>query len=171
VAWASGGRRRAAGSGGSDLGAEVSDETSGLRWGADGGARMGHSAWMGSPMAVSGWGRESRTQQLGLRPRRLTKERGREPRAREQRRARIEAAIPSASSDSARRLLPNCLPCRAREQGWSQRKGRCGRRWWTFHRRCEDGGFGDLASIDGATGGGCANLPRTAGKEIWLSFH
>jgi hypothetical protein len=36
---------------------------------------MGHDAWMGSPMAVGGWGRESRTQQLGLRPRQLTKER------------------------------------------------------------------------------------------------
>jgi hypothetical protein len=53
----------------------VSEETGGLRWGADGGARMGHDAWMGSPMAVGGWGRESRTQQLGLRPRQLTKER------------------------------------------------------------------------------------------------
>jgi hypothetical protein len=42
--------------------------------------------------------------------------------------------------------------------------------WRTFHRRCEDGGFGDLASIDGVTGGKCANLPRTAGEEIWLSF-
>jgi hypothetical protein len=78
---------------------------------------------MGSPMAVGGWGRESRTQQLGLRPRRLTNEQGREPWAREQRRARIEAAIPSASSDSAQHLLPNCLPCRAREQGMVTEKG------------------------------------------------
>lgn len=55
TAWTSGGRRRAAGSGGSDLGAKVSDETCGLGWGSDGGARMRRDAWMGSPMALSGW--------------------------------------------------------------------------------------------------------------------
>jgi hypothetical protein len=41
VAWASGGRRRAAGSGGSDLGAEVSDKIGGLRR---------------APMEGHGWG-------------------------------------------------------------------------------------------------------------------
>jgi hypothetical protein len=132
---------------------------------------MGRGVWMGSTMVVDGWGRESRTQQLGLRPRRLTMERGREPRAREQQRARIKAAIPSTSSDFARFGRRIAFHVERGSRGWSQRKGRRGRRWRTFHRRCEDCGFGDLASIDGATGGECADLPRTAGEEIWLSFH